>query len=140
MSATTKTKPKPSKATKSLIDSGIWDWILEHYGGRSACSILSVSNNNNDSKYLMDLGHLNVNWTDANNISAIPARNQFQVSIITYLNEIMSNEMERNNFLYEIGERTNRRGQIFISINKSSQIKLDMNEIIRDKTFTMYLI
>jgi len=88
----------------------------------------------------MDLGHLNVNWTDAENIYAIPARNQFQVSIITYLNEIMSNEMERNNFLYEIGERTNRRGQIFISINKSSKIKLDMNEILRDKTFTMYLI
>lgn len=134
------TKTKPSKATKSLVESGIWDWILDKYGGRSGASVLSVSNNHNDSKYLMDEGHLNVNWTDSKNISAIPPKNQFQVTIVTYLNEIMSDETERNNFLYEIGERTNRSGQIFISLNKSSKVQLDMNEIMKDKTFTMYLI
>jgi hypothetical protein len=134
------TKTKPSKAIKTLVEGGIWDWVLHNYGGRAKCKILSVSNNNNDSLYLQEEGHLHVDWTTAENISAIPPKNQFQITIATYANKYLEDEFSRNNFLYELGERTYREGQVFVSLSKSSKIKLEMNEIVRNETFTMYLL
>jgi len=136
---TTKTQIKTSKALTELLNNDIWRGILDSFHGKENCKILNIATTNKDTDYLI-ANKYNVTQVSPNNIKDIETNNQFDIAIVTYLNKQIKEEFERENLLYEISERMHPSGYIFLSLTKSSQIKLGSDIIIENKDFVTYLI
>ena len=55
-----------------------------------------------------------------------------------YLNKYLKDEQDREDLLYEIGERLHLSGAQFIAVTHKSEIDLEVNIIEETKTFKIF--